>query len=152
MKKRIALLLLVAVVSNACSQSSKEKKVALEQGSKSVDTKLTELVQTVLDSPGIIKLSKADFLREKYGKIYMFFDENVPKPNSSIYQKGFVLEAVNSRVTDDIPCYVFEKISIEGDKAYVSLHLDVTGFICYGNLNYVNEKWVPDNDFKIGYR
>lgn len=150
MKKRTALLLLVVFVSSSCAQSSREKNAA--PNPKSDNTRLTELLQTVLNSPGLIKLSKADLMREKYGKIFIFFNENVPKPDSLIYQKRFILEVTTAKPPENVPCYVFEKIKIHDNTAYVSLRLDITGFICYGNLKCVNGKWVPDNDFKIGYR
>jgi hypothetical protein len=156
MGARFALLLIIAVASNACSKNKIEqndKPFFLGQDSATVDSKLVELVQTVLNLPSVVRLSKSEFIQKKYDKVFVFFEENgLETVDSIIYQNGFAIEVTHARKPLDVPCYVFKKINIKEDTAYILLYFDITGFTCYGNLNFIDGKWIPDKDFKIGYR
>jgi hypothetical protein len=162
MNKSVALLVVIIiliVVSNACSQNNKrneEKSIlnlASEQDSIAMDLKLAELLQQVLDLPFVVRYSKIDLIRGEHEEVYISFDENVLKTNSlSINQNGYGLKVINHNEIYDKPCYLFKTIEIRDSTAYVSLDFDITGFTCAGNLNFVNGKWVPDKDFRVGYR
>lgn len=123
---------------------------ALEEWKKD---RLSDLIHAVLNLSGVIKLSKSELVQRKYGKVFLFFEDNALKPEDSIiYQNGVALEVNNAREPSDKPHYVFKKIDIHENTAYVLVELDVTGFVCFGNLNYVDGKWIPDHEFRVGYR
>jgi hypothetical protein len=147
----IMLLVIVTLFSSACSQNRTKEGAA--QDSVVIDLKLAELVQTVLNLPAVVKYSKLDLIRREYQKVYVSFDSAALKPDTSIiYQKGLPLEVIKLKQDFEGPCYVFEKIVIHENTAYVSLYFKVTGFISSGKLTYANGKWIPDKNFTIGYR
>lgn len=151
------LLIVILAMSVTCSNKKKEQisnDLALSNHDLvNSESKLTQLAQTVLNLPSVVKLSKSKFIQRKYGNIFVFFDENkLAASDSVIQQNGIRLKISKERKTEEEPCYIFKKIDIQGDTASVLLHFDITGFICYGELKYVNNKWVPDEDFKVGFR
>lgn len=128
---------------------------AIEAHANLPDKKKVELIETVLNLPDVIRFSKLEFIRKKYGKIYIFLkDDEGMDSVSPIMQKGQLLNVlINSdSITDNKPCYVFDKIELQGDSAYVRMTFDITGAIAFGNLNYIDEHWVPDDEFMVGVR
>jgi hypothetical protein len=115
-----------------------------------------ELVETVLNLPGVIKFSKADYIQEKYGNISIYFSQDsIANSIPPIFQNGNPLELVYNLDTVDVaekPCYVFTKISISNNDAYLYMTFDITGAIAYGNLKYIDGKWSPDKEFIVGVR
>jgi hypothetical protein len=88
-------------------------------------------------------------------KIYILLEDAERKDNlPDIIQRGKPLRIVHSAdsITEDIPCYIFDKIEVQGDSAYIRVTFDITGTIALGNLNYINGHWVPDKEFKVGVR
>jgi hypothetical protein len=129
---------------------------SLITNSASRNAKTKQLVETILNLPTVVKFSKADFIQEKYGTISIYFMQDTIAANiSSILQKGRPLKLqhhLDSINAEERPCYVFKKINIKNDEAYVYMVLDITGAIAYGNLKYIDENWLPDKDFLIGVR
>lgn len=157
MSARFSLIVLMFSVSIGCSKNRVEQRddtmMVAKDDSAIVDSRLNELVQTILNLPGVVKYSKVEFIREEYDEIFVRFDPPSPTfGDSVILQKTFSLKVIKDVVSPNKPCYVFKKIDIQGNNAYVLLHFDITGFICRGTLNYVEGKWMPDKTFKIGYR
>lgn len=124
--------------------------------SNSLDKKKIQLIETVLNLPGVIKFSKLEYIRRKYGNVYILIEGNKDKDSiSSIVQNGrslSILRSLDSLRASDHPCYVFEKIDVRNDSAYVRMVFDITGAMAFGNLNYVDGHWVPDPEFIVGVR
>lgn len=124
--------------------------------SVSMGSTTKQIVETVLNLPAVIKFSKADFIQKKYGAISIYFSQDsVAESISSIFQNGNSLKLVQSMDTIDSaeePCYVFSKITIDNKDAYVHMTFDITGAIAYGNLRYIDGKWLPDKEFLVGVR
>lgn len=121
-----------------------------------IDSTAKQIVETVLNLPSVIKFSKADFIQKKYGPISIYFSQDsVAKSISSIYQNGYSLKLVQSVDTIDTaeePCYVFSKITIDNNEAYVYMTFDITGALAYGKMKYIEGKWLPDKEFLVGVR
>lgn len=121
-----------------------------------IDSTAKQIVETVLSFPAVIKFSKVDFIQKKYGPISIYFSQDsVAETISSIYQNGHSLKLVRSISTIDTteePCYVFSKIAIGNNEAYVYMTFDITGAIAYGKMKYIDGKWSPDKEFLVGVR
>ena len=121
-----------------------------------MDSTAKQIVETVLNLPAVIKFSKADFIQKKYGAISIYFSQDsVAESVSSIYQNGHPVKLVQSIDTIDTsekPCFVFSKITISNNEAYVYMTFDITGAIAYGRMKYVDGKWSPDKEFLVGVR
>lgn len=157
MSERLALIVLAFSVSVGCSKNRDERAgdtlILTKNDSVIVDSRLNELVQTILNLPGVVKYSKAEFIYKEYGEVFVRFDPlGSTFSDSVIFQRAYSLKVVKDTIPSDKPCYVFEKIDIHGNNAYVLLHFNITGFICRGALNYVDGKWIPDKTFQLGYR
>jgi len=157
MSVRFAFIILIFSVSTGCSKNKVEQLddtlIVTKNDSVIVDSILNKLVQTILNLPGIVKYSKAEFIQKKYDKVFVRFDQQgATFSDSVIFQNGYSLKVIKDTVSSDKPCYVFKEIDIHGNHAYVQLHFNITGFICRGTLYYVEGKWVPDKTFQIGYR
>lgn len=144
-------------VSIGCSKNRVEQRVDTMMLAKNdpaiVDSRADELVKTILNLPGVVKYSKVEFIQEEYDEIFVRFDPPSPTfGDSVIFQNTFSLKVIKDIAPPNKPCYVFKKIDIQGNTAYVVLHFDITGFVCHGTLNYVEGKWMPDKTFKVGYR
>lgn len=120
-----------------------------------LDEKKIKLVETVLNLPGVIRFSKIEFIRKKYGKVYILLEytgKNDTLP--IIMQSGKPLHVLHSAdsITEDTPCYIFEKMEILGDSAYIRMKFDITGAMAFGSLKYTDRQWVPDKEFLAGVR
>src|SRR3970040_1992414 len=94
-----------------------------------LDRKKVQLVETVLNLPDVIRFSKLEFIRKKYGKVYIFIGDNEGADSTPpIMQNGHSLSVLSSldSITDTKPCYVFDKIEIRGDTASVRMRFDIT--------------------------
>lgn len=120
-----------------------------------LNAKKIELIETVLNLPDVIRFSKLEFIRKKYDEVYILL-EGIEDTGSipSIRQSGKSLAVVYSMdsIIQNKPCYVFDKIEIQGDSAYVRMTFDITGAIAFGNLKYTGRHWVPDKNFMVGVR
>jgi len=121
----------------------------------SLNSKKVRLIQTVLNLPGVLRYSKVKLYRKNKKNIYLLlqaneFNNSIP----SIFQDGYpiiILHKLDSLSHEKLPCYHI-KIEITGDKAFVNLFFDITGAVAYGNLNYTDGSWIPDEKFVIGVR
>lgn len=160
---RITLFLAVILSLFACfkENSRSDKAVRVDEDSTSstqahsdLDEKKLALIETVLNMPDVIRFSKIDLVRKKYGPIYIFIDHVEMKDVTSIVQNGNPLRVLHSlgSVTEGRPCYVFDRIQIYDDSARVRMKFDITGAIAFGKLKYTGQEWVPDKEFLVGVR
>jgi hypothetical protein len=154
----LGLMGLVLASFSACSNTktygdSSFFRPSQKQDSTISDARLTNLVQTVLSHPGIVRFSKLEYILEKHKKVYVSFASDVVRPNrSTIHQNDVAVEVVDFKTTFENPCYVFKRIDISGNTAHILLYFDITGFVADGDLTYIDGKWVPNKNFTIGYR
>ncbi|HEX5170896.1 MAG TPA: hypothetical protein VFW11_17095 [Cyclobacteriaceae bacterium] len=119
------------------------------------DERKIQLVENIMNLPDVIRFSKLEFIRKRYGKIYVLIKDDEGVNNvSPIMQNGHWLNALSSSdsVADTKPCYVFDKIELRDNAAHVRMAFDITGAFVIGNLNYIDERWVPDDEFMVGVR
>jgi len=163
MKACLGIVLILNIIGCFNARSSSGDKELLKDLSGNIkddssltDRKKIQLVETVLNLPDVIKFSKLEITRKKHGDIYILlkddeFKDDVP----TIIQQGHqlsVLRSLNSIDASDKPCYVFTRMELKGDTAYVQMIFDTTGLLVFGKLNYIGDHWVPDRDFKVGVR
>jgi hypothetical protein len=109
------------------------------------------LIETVLNLPDLIRFSKLDLVKEKHDKIFVAVDgcEGIPP----IKQNGKALGILKiDSVDTDLPVYLFQKLEIHGDSAYVLVLFTYTNATAIGNLKFDNGNWVPEKNFLIGVR
>ena len=151
----LVLLLNISGCNNVKSDKELSKDLSYIKQDSSLDRKKVQLIETVLNLPGVVRFSKVKFFRMDNKKIYILLKENEFEDDiSSIIQDGqqiSVLHSLDSLNTEEFPCYRF-KMELKGDKAFVNLFFEVTGAIAYGNLNYTDGHWVPDEKFIVGVR
>lgn len=154
MKANLFFFAAIMMVSTAsCKNPSNDEPVFSKRDDVVSDSTLGKLIEDVLNIPSVIKLSKADRIRKEYGILYVSLADNSAEIGDSIlYQKGFPIKVINEKIGVDTPCYLFEKLEVQGQSAYISMKFEITGFVCRGKLNYVEGRWVPEKDFLVGYR
>ena len=155
MKANLFFLAAIMMVSTAsCKNPSNDEPSFSKRDDVVSDSTLGKLIEDVLNIPSVVKLSKADRIRKEYGILSVSLaDNSVEIGDSILYQKGSPIEVIkNEKIGADTPCYLFEKIEVQGESAYISMKFEITGFVCRGKLNYVEGRWVPDKDFLVGYR
>ena len=114
-----------------------------------------ELIETILNMPAVMRFSKLEFIRKEYDEISILAkDYEIIDKGPSIRQNGQSLNVLSSAdsIPDNKPCYVFDKLELHGNAAYVRMTFDITGAIAYGQLNYIDGRWIPDGDFTVGVR
>jgi hypothetical protein len=157
MAKFSVFLVIVLVALNACSRQEKKENVVSHSTSKKtdstqIDLRAIEIAEVVLNLPDVMRFSKLS-LMEKYGKLSVFFvNDSLQFSKSIIRQKGRPLEILPSRDMAGRPCYVFKEINIRNKTAEVLMYFDITGLMASGMLEYINGKWVPATDFRVGVR
>jgi hypothetical protein len=155
MKANLFLLAAIMMVSTAsCKNASNDKPNFSKRDNVVGDSTLGKLIEDVLNIPSVVKLSKADRIRKEYGILNVSLADNSAEIGDSIlYQKGSPIKVIkNEKIGADTPCYLFEKLEVQGQSAYISMKFEITGFVCRGKLNYVEGRWVPEKDFLVGYR
>lgn len=154
MKANLILLAALMIVSKACSNNSEEDKPRLSKDTVVEDSSLVSLVEDVLSLPAVVKLSKADFIRKQYGTLYVSLtNENSKIRDSVLYQVGLPIKVIkDDKALSNSPCYVFEKIEMQGNSAYIEMKFAITGFVCRGKLNYIDGRWVAEKAFLVGYQ
>lgn len=63
-----------------------------------------------------------------------------------------MVNSLDSIDTSKEPCYVFVKIEIGHDSAYVHMVLDLTNTLVFGKLYHDQGQWIPDPNFLAGIR
>lgn len=157
---RMCLCIVLMLIGCSNHKSSSDQQLPTDLSSTKVhsnlqDERKIELVETILNLPDVIRFSKLEFIRKKYGKIYILLkDDGSMDSVPAIMQNGQLLNILNSSdsIADNKPCYVFDKIELRDNSAYVRMTFDITGAIAFGNLNYIDKRWVPDNEFMVGVR
>ena len=158
MRMWLYLVLILIGCSNQRSNSDNQLPIDLSAAkvhSNLLDEKKISLIETVLNMPDVVRFSKLEFIRKKYGKIYILLkDEESMDDAPPIMQNGQLLSVLNSpdSIADNKACYVFENIELGDDAASVRMTFDITGAIAFGNLNYIDEHWVSDDEFMVGVR
>lgn len=118
--------------------------------------KRIQLIETVLNLPRVIKLSKFEIIKKARPSIYILLKENAfPGIPPIIKQNGYeltVLRSLDTLDTSTQPCYVFSKMELNGDVATIQMLYDITGLWVNGKLHYVEGEWVPDEELQIFVR
>ena len=139
-------------INKLSSDSTMDRKV----DSILIDRKKIQLIENILNLPDVIKFSKLEFIRKKYHSIFIVLKGNEFRGSRPrIIQNGYelgVLHSSDSLHTTGQPCYVFTRLEVKGDTAYVQMILDITGTLVFGKLIYSGDRWVPDREFVIGVR
>lgn len=153
-------LILIIVLAECGNPQRRESKLTVAASgishSPSIEEKTKQLVETILNLPGVLKFSKVDLIQKTYDTIYIHFTQNATvKSSFPISVKGkqlTLLHNLGSIKTEEKPCYIFTEIKIKNNDAYAYMIFDITGAIAYGNLKYTNGKWLPVKEFVTGVR
>lgn len=158
MTTKLQTVIVLALFACVDPKTSDKHQSTVEQVAVESDTLLLEakiqVIETVLNLPGVIYFSKVDYISAKYGRIFLLF-ESPEIPNlPPIMQRGKELQilTVKDSVTQSMPCYVFDILEIENDSALVRMRFDLTGAIARGKLVKSNGTWVPEENFLVGVR
>jgi hypothetical protein len=157
MGKSTLFLLVILATINACSRPEVKQNVGLHSMSNitdsvAIDSSVIDVAEVVLNLPDVMRFSKLT-LMEEYGKLSVFFvADSLQFSKSIIRQNGRVVEILQSREAGGRPCYVFKKITIRDKTAEVLMYFDITGLIAFGKLEFMNGKWIPATDFRVGVR
>jgi hypothetical protein len=157
MKIYFYVILIVGINSCETGKSKQRETSNVDQVREDslVNKKKVLLIESVLNLPTVLVFSKVRLYKERREKIYILLQEDEFKGYTpSIIQDGQqlgILHSLDSTQAETLPCYRF-KMDLSGDKASVSLFQETTGAIAYGDLNYINGHWVPDEKFTVGVR
>ena len=154
-----SLILIIGLTKCGKLQEKEVKSGALETSTADFlvsELATKQLIETVLNLPDVIRFCKVDLIQKKYGAAAIYFEQDsIARDISSIFQNGNSLRLVQSMDTIDSeeePCYVFSKIVIDNNDAYVYMTFDITGAIAYGNLKWIDGQWLPTQEFLVGVR
>lgn len=159
MKLYLSAVIVFGIIGCFNIKSNKEDKDLindLKSDSILIANKKVQLIETVLNLPDVINVSKLKLIRKEYNKVFILLKDSEFKDiKPSIIQDGYqliVLNSLDSLDTTKQPCYIFTKMEIKDDTAYVQMIFDITGALAFGKLNYTEGHWIPDKAFTIGVR
>ena len=149
----------IGCFSISCSDTKNNKNVIVETPIDSTlitSRKKIQLIETILNLPGVIKLSKFEIIKKARPNIYILLKENLfPDTVPIIKQNGYqltVLKSLDSLDTSTQPCYIFTRMELEENIATIQMQYDITGLWVNGELNYVEGKWIPDEKLRVAVR
>jgi hypothetical protein len=149
----------IGCFSISCSDMKNSKNLIVETPIDSTlitSQKKIQLIETILNLPGVIKLSKFETIKKARPNIYILLKENLfPDPVPIITQNGYqltVLRSLGSLDTSTQPVYVFTRMEVKENAATVQMLYDITGLWVNGRLNYVEGKWIPDEELMVVVR
>lgn len=139
----------------SCANGVKNEKANnIEQEDSLLESK-ADIIETVVSLPYVTKHSGIKVKDDKDVKYFIFEDEISKSGHEKIsLESGYELLVLDFKEKDSISkyrCFHFDEIDVKKESAFVRMFYP-NGLIAVGNLNLVNGKWSPSDDFKVGFR